>query len=73
MNPVPSAILTEAVETLSEIRKDLLSVVSELYESDDKVCELAGSNIEDLGYKLTREIAFIEKIADAAKVLEEKV
>ena len=72
MTLAPSELLTQAVETLSEIRKDLLSVVSELYEATDRICDLAGTNIENLGYKLTREIAFIEKMADAAKVLEEK-
>lgn len=68
-----SDILMAAVETLNQIVQDLEGCCGEIYEGPGDLCDLAGTRIEEFGRKLKREICFFEKLAEGAKVLEEKI
>ena len=67
-----SQTLTSAVENLKQIVEDMENVAQEVYEGLGDLCDLAGDRIADIGHKLNTEIAFIEKLAEGAKILEEK-
>ena len=69
-----SEILTTVVENLNQIIKDLEECCAEIYDGpDSEICDLAGTRIEEFGRKLRREVCFIEKLSEGAKILEEKV
>ena len=70
-----SDILMAAVDTLRQIVQDLEGCYMRIYDDgpDSEICDLAGTRIEEFGQKLKREIGFIEKLAEGARILEEKV
>ena len=68
-----SDVLMIAVDNLRQIVNDLESCCESIYGGPGDLCDLAGTRIEEFGRKLNREIYFIEKLAEGAKILEEKV
>ena len=69
-----SDVLMIAVDNLRQIVNDLESCCESIYGGpESEICDLAGTRIEEFGRKLNREIYFIEKLAEGAKILEEKV
>lgn len=60
-----------AVDTLNQIVEDLETSVEMLY-SGTEICDLAATHIENIGRKIKMEIAFLEKLAEGARILEEK-
>ena len=68
-----SDALMAAIETLKQIVQDLEGCCGEIYQGPGDLCDLAGTRIEEFGRKLNREIYFFEKLAEGAKVLEEKI
>ena len=69
-----SDVLMIAVDNLRQIVNDLESCYESIYGGgESEICDLAGTRIEEFGQKLKREIGFIEKLAEGAKILEEKV
>ena len=67
-----SQTLTSAVETLKQIVEDMESCSQDLFEGWGDLCDLAGDRIAKIGQELNTEIAFIEKLAEGARILEVK-
>lgn len=66
----PSSILLKAAEDLTSIAEDLENVIHNLYDKDCQVCELAAALLEDVHDTINNRRSFVEKMVEAAKILE---
>ena len=58
-----------AVDALVQVVEDLETSVEMLYTGTE-ICDLAATHIENIGRKIKIEIAFLEKLAEGARILE---
>lgn len=59
-----------AADTLNQIFEDLGTNLETLYTGNTEICDLAAIRIESIRRKIEAEIAFLEKLAEGAAIME---